>query len=300
VYPIERLGNQLFTYAASFAQARRLGVPCYVNLGFFEHVRPHRPYPYRYELGVFDSGLVVPDDPRMHLPMFLGFPTVPGASFWHDRIGPRLPMSGPPVFMEKGFPYDDAFRRIQPGTTVVGMFQSWRYFDDLGDELRERMTRLTRPSAWFQTMRERIRPGQGQVGIHVRRGDYVLPEVQRKQGLAQRPYYERALTHLRRLGLDGPLWVSTDSLDLVRTEFADLPEFEPIDPPPGVDPFEVVVVMSWLDGLVAANSSFSWWAGYLGARPGQVVIAPRPWFTTAELDTRDLLPANWLTLDRDH
>jgi hypothetical protein len=33
VYPIERLGNQLFTYAAVFAQARRMSVPCYVNKG---------------------------------------------------------------------------------------------------------------------------------------------------------------------------------------------------------------------------------------------------------------------------
>ena len=32
---------------------------------------------------------------------------------------------------------------------------------------------------------------------------------------------------------------------------------------------------------------------------GQVVIAPRPWLTRADLDTRDLLPVDWLTLDRE-
>ena len=46
MYPIERLGNQLFTYAAVFAQARRLSVPCYVNKAFFDKVRPERSYDY--------------------------------------------------------------------------------------------------------------------------------------------------------------------------------------------------------------------------------------------------------------
>ena len=46
LYPIERLGNQLFNYAAVYAQARRMSVPCYVNKAFFDHVRPKRTYSY--------------------------------------------------------------------------------------------------------------------------------------------------------------------------------------------------------------------------------------------------------------
>src|SRR5580658_5920890 len=84
LYPVERLGNQLFSYAAVFAQARRLSVPCYVNKAFFEYVRPERGYDFEYELGVFDSGLVVPSENAYHLPVFLGFPTVPAARQWHN------------------------------------------------------------------------------------------------------------------------------------------------------------------------------------------------------------------------
>ena len=85
MYPIERLGNQLFTYAAVFAQARRLSVPCYVNKAFFDKVRPERSYHYKYELDVFDSGLVVPTEDAYHLPVFLGFPTIPAARWWHNQ-----------------------------------------------------------------------------------------------------------------------------------------------------------------------------------------------------------------------
>ena len=51
-------------------------------------------------------------------------------------------------------------------------------------------------------------------------------------------------------------------------EFAGMGEFLWIDPPPGTSPYEVVLVLSRVDGLVIANSSFSWWAGYIGERQG--------------------------------
>jgi hypothetical protein len=148
-------------------------------------------------------------------------------------------------------------------------------------------------------MCEKIRPGSGSIGLHVRRGDYLLPEQQKIQGLATRAYYERSLEYLRRLGFDGPVYLATDSPESVHHEFAGMGEFLPIDPPPGAHPFEVVLLLSRVDGLVLANSSFSWWAGFVGERPGRVVIAPRPWFTQADTDTRDMLPPDWLTLDRN-
>jgi hypothetical protein len=299
LYPIERLGNQLFTYAAVFAQARRLSVPCYVNKAFFEHVRPERSYHYEYELDVFDSGLIIPAEGAYHLPVFLGFPTVPLARWWHNHVSPLLSWSSAPVFMERSFTYDARLRSVSPGTTVLGVFQSWRYFDDCCAEIRERMSQLTKPSDWYLEMCKKIQPGTGNIGIHVRRGDYTLSRQQKILGLTTRAYYERALAHLQGLGLDGPVYLATDSPNAVREEFGGMGGFLLIDPPPGSHPFEVVLLLSRLDGLVIANSSFSWWAAFIGERPGRVVIAPQPWFTQTNLDSRDLLPSDWLRMDRD-
>lgn len=299
LYPIERLGNQLFSYAAVFAQARRMSVPCYVNKAFFEHVRPERTYFYEYDLDVFDNGLVVPTESACHLPVFMGFPTIPAARQWHNRMPSIVPGASKYVFMERSFEYDPRLRDVRPGTTVLGIFQSWRYFADCGDEIRERMCRLTKPSDWYLEMCEKIQPNTGTIGLQVRRGDYVLPEQQKIQGLTTRAYYERSLSQVRRMGFDGPVYLATDSLEAVRDEFAGMGEFFPIDPPPGVHPFEVVLILSRVDALVIANSSFSWWAGFIGERPGRIVIAPRPWFTQTSNDTRDLLPPHWLTLDRN-
>jgi hypothetical protein len=299
LYPVERLGNQLFAYAAVFAQALRLSVPCYVNKAFFEHVRPDRSYTYSYELEVFDSGLIIPAEEAYHLPVFLGFPSVPAARWWHNHRSPLMARNNGAIFMERSFAYDKRLRNVMPGTTVLGVFQSWRYFEDCADEIRRRMICLTKPSDWYMEMCEKVKPGTGNIGLHVRRGDYMLPEQQKIQGLATRSYYERALAYIRRLGLDGPVYLATDSPDIVHKEFEGMGDFCTIDPPEGVHPFEVLLILSRVDGLVIANSSFSWWAGFLGERPGRVVIAPRPWFTRSNLDTRELLPPDWLCVGRE-
>jgi hypothetical protein len=300
IYPVERLGNQLFIYAAGLAQARRLGVPCYANLAFYRYTRPRRSYSRRtYELEQFDSGVIVPPESEFHRPLILREPSFPMAAFWHREIGARFPLTGPPVFMERSFRYDERIDSITPGTTLFGYFQSWKYFREIAGELRERMFALSEPSDWYRATSERIVPGSGAIALNVRRGDYTLAYQQERQGLATRDYYARALEHLRRLGLDGPVYVASDSLSDVLEEFAGLGELVPIDPPAGVNPFEVLLLLSRADGLVAANSTFSWWAGFLGERPGRVVIAPRPWFTLSDVDTRDLLPPDWITLDRE-
>jgi hypothetical protein len=296
---LERLGNQLFMYAAGLAQARRLGVPCYVNLAFYERKRPRRNFDKTWELGIFASDLIVPDGEQFHRRIFRAMPTVSAATMWHNKAAPVLPFGGPRVFMEASFRYDERIQHIVPGTTILGMFQSWRYFERIADEIRERVSTPSRPSDWFTAMARQLKPGYGAIALNVRRGDYVEPKQRRLLGLATRAYYERSLRHLRRLGLDGPVYVASDSLDAVLEEFAGMGDLVPLSPPGGTPPLEVMLLLARADGLVAANSSFSWWAGFLGNRPDHVVIAPRPWFARSDLDTRDLLPESWLTLDRE-
>ncbi len=66
--------------------------------------------------------------------------------------------------------------------------------------------------------------------------------------------------------------------------------------------WEEMLLMSCCDHHVIANSSFSWWAAYLGRldAPRGVVCAPRQWFGTdvaALARSRDICPADWLLID---
>jgi hypothetical protein len=300
IYPVERFGNQLFTYAAGLSQARRLGCPLHVSLGFYGPYAPKRNYSFSYGLDVFDNGIERTSSPEADRPIFRGLPPSATGRVLTQTVGRR---SGPlvgGVFIERAFTYDPLIEEIPVGTTLLGFFQSWRYFERVADEVRTRMLTIREPSPWYDEMRRTITPGDRSVILNVRRGDYVLPETQAYQGLARRSYYERALDLVRQLGATGTVYLMTDSMDDVLEEFVGMADLVPIRPPRGTEPLEMLGVLAQADALVAGNSTFSWWGGFLGERPGRHVIAPRPWFTVSHLDTRDLLLPGWITLDREH
>lgn len=294
-YLLERLGNQLFIYGAALAQARRLSVPCYANLAFFRQARPRRQYSKHYGLSGFDNGLKVPSDPHAHRPLLLPYPAHRSARLLHGAIGPHNP-AGRSVFTEHDLQYDCRIDQVRPGTTLFGFFQSWRYLTTVSDELRHRITTLTNPSSWYNQLSTQLRPNQGHIVLNLRRGDYLHPTHNSVHGVIGPTYYRQALSILRRLGYDGNIYVASDSLDIAMAELAGLPGLLPINPPSHTDPIEVLVLLSRADAFVAANSTFSWWAAYLGEQRGRTVIAPRPWYAVPTLPTHDLLPPTWLTL----
>src|SRR5664279_4056002 len=240
VYLAERLGNQLFIYAAGLAQARRLSVDLLLNLGFVTSPRPRRRYEKINALTAFETGAVIPENEAFHRPPFLALPGVPAASTWHNSLASRLPaaITKAPIFAERSFRYDSRIENVEPGVTLLGLFQSWRYFDAVSDELSERMTRLREPSPWYRQMAATIVPGSGAIALNVRRGDYLAADQQQIQGLASPDYYAHARDHLKRLGMDGPVYVASDSLRAVLDEFKGLGPLVPLAPPPGTDPLE--------------------------------------------------------------
>ena len=54
--------------------------------------------------------------------------------------------------------------------------------------------------------------------------------------------------------------------------------------------------MAACDHQVLANSTFSWWAGYLNPSPDKRVVAPATWFGPDGPATTDLFPPTWTQL----
>lgn len=275
------LGNQMFQYAVGRALSLRLGLPLTLDLSFFDR-RRHRSY-----------GLA---------PLALGEHTViappSGGLFerarrqWVSSLKRSFGIS-PRHYSEPHFHFDSRFHEIQEPVTLVGGFQSEKYFSGATDTIRSELT----PSPAKDELSLRLAremSAQPSCAVHVRRGDYLSSEKNRSLyatcGIA---YYSKAVESIPE---NCTLYVFSDDMEWVRKH---LRLRRPMVFVESSDPRDVLAdlwLMSQADHHIIANSTLSWWGAWLKIRQG-LVFAPREWFTvTSGVDDRDLVPSRWTRL----
>ena len=130
---------------------------------------------------------------------------------------------------------------------------------------------------------------------HIRRG-YCL-RVQQGLGLLSEECYRNALLTLRSAGNNKPVWVFTDSPELVSDTFIESLDFGSriIDPPTESTPAESLSLMQYGSANVISNSTFSWWPAFLSKSAFQIIY-PSVWFEKMATP-RHLIPEHWTQLE---
>ncbi|MES2919225.1 MAG: alpha-1,2-fucosyltransferase [Pseudomonadota bacterium] len=273
------LGNQLFQYATARALADACGEELYLDCRGFAG------YDLRnFTLGRFNIRARIADETVQRR-----FPE------WQRRVGRRLPFRegrlGSWLFEKHLMFYPDLMAR-GGDLFLDGYFQWERYFLGREDAIRADLTLRGELPPSVREMEMQIRSAPA-LAIHVRRGDYVANAVnQRMFGSCSPDYYRHALAHVREQVGPVRLFIFSDDQAFARTLFADQPDAVFIDGSHD-DPADDMYLMSCCDHHIIANSSFSWWGAWLGRAPGQVVVAPEPWFDWPAFAGVELAAEGW-------
>jgi hypothetical protein len=170
-------------------------------------------------------------------------------------------------------------QKFNQDTTLLGFFQSEKYFEGADDEIRNMFKLNIQPEY------------KDYVSIHVRRGDYVqhsnsFPPI-------TWDYVNQALNYIcRRIELPIKVIVFSDDIQWCRDNFPKDCEFSE-----GRNEFEDLSIMASCSHHIIANSTFSWWGAWLGYNPDKIVVSPHyenwfgPGFTGSA--PKDLIPASW-------
>jgi len=286
VHPLGGIGNQLFIYAAGRALSERHNAPLFIDDSWF-HNRVDR------QFGIPDfnhAGSVVSGHWK---PSIVG--QIPLAPRILRVTGRNLQVGR--TYRETNFSFDPRVLDLLPGHRLEGYFQSPKYFDEIGEKIRQEVRDLRSPSEWLQEQQLHLRNNGPWLAIHIRRGDYLLPTTRDFHGVLQLPYYARALRIMDDVLGSLPIRVFTDDPPEAQWLMNSLErEFEVISPPPESVPLESIVLMAGSAGIICANSSFSWWGAWLGDQVERPVICPRPWFNSRHVDYRDLLESEWISV----
>jgi hypothetical protein len=297
------LGNQMFQYAAGKALAERHGVPLAFDISGFRDIDVRNtPRPFLLDRLLVPEAAVPPSQAEAAPKAEANF----ARAKWKGRIDRLLGRAGlpklapsPNEYRQPHFHYDPAFETLGPCTALFGYFQSERYFLSIEESLRDWFSLRESLGEAAAAALKRIETSHLPISVHVRRGDYLKPGTVEYHGILGEPHYRAALARLEAdVGKQAELFVFSDDAAAAEQVLNFVPKSRlvHVNGDPG-QPWEDMALMARCRHHVIANSSFSWWGAWLNRSPDKVVVAPRAWFSPAELkkvNTADLYPSGWI------
>jgi hypothetical protein len=253
---VGQLGNQLFVIAATFSLAL-----------------DHGAIPIFPDLVVKDS---------LDLPVN------------YEKLFYFLPYSIPREDKEIRFSYQEPHFHYapipyEPNMRLSGFFQSEKYFAHHKREILELFAPSKAITEYLQNTYGFILEHPNTVALHLR---YYHEDPQgRYYHRLDRSYIENAIHFFPK---DALFIVFSNEMGLCKELLKEFRRnFIFIENETHYHDF---YLMSLCKHNIISNSTFSWWAAYLNRNPQKIVIAPKKWFVVSHLDTKDLLPSEWIQL----
>lgn len=298
LYPRGGLGNQLFQYGSALQLSKSLELPIAINEVLLGSRIKSNPALQKcsLELNEFENSITEMYSPGK-LKSELLSKTLTVARLLGDRAPRFLLKFG--IFANERTDQINVFRTIRKAVSINSYCSSLAYFSECQDELAQQISQIRNPSEWYlQSVKElgEVSP----IALHIRLGDYK--NFSSIYGRPDPEYYANAVNLItERIG-ERPIWLFSDEPELANEIVESrINVSRVIDHNVGDRAIEHLNLLGKCQGIVCANSSFSWWSGFLSSKlvQGSTVVFPRPMFDLPNLrEPHNWLPGDWLTLGR--
>ena len=159
-----------------------------------------------------------------------------------------------------------------------GYWQNERYFVQAAEDIRKAFAFSPFQDERNKALAAQLQAGDQTVGIHVRRGDYTRDPLFRD--ICTEDYFRNALALLpggmKRyryvIFSNDPAWCRSFFGSVLGEDKITLPDWNR-----GKESWRDMQLLSLCPRLILANSSFSWWAGWLDPRAQGRIMVPEKW-----------------------
>ena len=180
-------------------------------------------------------------------------------------------------------------------TYLSGYWQCEKYFMDFRQDVLDLFQFPDQQiNLASRSLQEQMRREQA-VAVHVRRGDYLLPENSRKYGnICTLQYYKNAMQYMKKRVPDARFYFFSNDPGWVRENLA-TGDSVIVDCNHGKENYLDMYLMSQCSHNIIANSSFSWWGAWLNQNPDKIVMSPQRWFS--HLEFSDAICEGWIRIN---
>lgn len=286
------LGNQMFQYAAARTLSIKLKKDIKIDMTFLLHGQKQLDIAQRdYELDIFNiqADIATPQDINKctHL-----------VNKVTDRIFPWFPFN--PYVKERKNHFES--RLLSRKTKCIylnGHWMSERYFVDESEDIRRDFTfkkSIIKPAQEIMSL---IR-NTNSVCIQVRRGDYVSnATVAKVHGLSSKEYFTKGIEYIESRVRQPYYFIFSDDIEWCVDNFNFLNNVFFVEKEISAynaTNSDVLQLMTLCKHFVISNSTFGWWASWLGSYESKIVLAPLNWFKDPSIDAKDVCPPGWIRL----
>lgn len=286
------LGNQMFQYALGRVLSIKLNTKLLFDISHFDY-QPYTDTKRSYDLGIFNLPGVVADKPILDK---MGRP-----NRYKVVLNKYLNLGLDPYpknyIKENGHGFNPQILDTPDNSYLSGFWQSEKYFIDHRTTLVKDYSSRSTPISAKNKKLSNIITQSNCVSLHVRRSDYITnSEANAFHGVCDLDYYGRAMSYIENITKNPTYIVFSDDPDWTKANIKSKHKLIHVSHNTGHAAHEDIRLMSLCTHNIIANSTFSWWGAWLNTNPKRVVISPRRWFNTNQIDTKDLIPKNWIKL----
>lgn len=175
-----------------------------------------------------------------------------------------------------------------------GYFQCENYFKEIEEQIRKDFSFKAFDCPELIKLRSEIEQLECPIFVNVRRGDYVtLAKQGVVQWLCDMSYYQKATKFMHDKYPNCTFVAVSDEPEWLKENLKiDYPFKIYSSPLPNYD----IYLLQACKHAICANSSYSWWAGWLIDNPDKTIVAPEPWFQPNQ--PADIIPDNWIKIPR--
>ena len=269
-----RLGNQMFQYSALVGIAKNRGfdfcIPDHSQATWFDRSQ--------------GDGIVTVYHQLQHC-------------FKMTHLGNRFgEIDGDIVELEQHHFCQELFDECPDNVTLHGHFESYKYFENVEEEIRSDFTfksNILEESQKFHS-KNNI---QDAICINARRGDFI--KFQNYHAPCTESYYYECIDFL---GKDRQYLITSDDISWCKKIFNGNNFIFVEETPENIRKgYFDMCVSSLCSDFIISNSTFSWWIAWLSANKNKKVCVPTPWFGKAllHLDTSDMHPSYFVEIERE-
>lgn len=180
--------------------------------------------------------------------------------------------------------------KLNSSHQIEGYFQSEKYFKNYRKEILELFEIQIETKNKLISLYPFVFDENDLCSIHIRRGDYL--HLQNHHPVISIDYYKKAIEYFDK---KTKFIIFSDDISWCGENFNFIENKVFIH---SLEDYEELYLMSYCKNNIIANSSFSWWGGWLNNHEDKIIIAPKVWFgdSYSSYKTDDLIPENWIKI----